>query len=245
MTSQQKDNLVRTSCKECVLALYENNTQTGCLAERLDKFDKFEAHDEDKEFYVIERLCNYYRDDKNKYTNDKNEIEIKKIQYESLVSFKLFFDFSEITQENKDKFLQYFSDNTSKYDPQKIKLKILHGKVTREQHAFIVNMIHYLNCMATYHSDNKHLHQEVLKSFESFHLIVNPKNLNNQNIIVNTNLLINDEMKKLTVVEEDGLFAISNLAYKVTALNNNLKDYNEIIDIVVKESKEMNLYHKV
>lgn len=245
MTSQQKDNIVRTSCKNCVLAIYDGNTQTGCTADRLNNFEKFEAYDEDKEFYVIERLCNYYRDDRDKYINDENEVELKKIQYESLVSFKLLFDCDEITKENRDKFLQYCVHNASEYDPEKINIKICHGKITREQHQIIKKVINYLNCMALYHSDNTHLNKEVMNSFESFHLVINPKNLNNQDIIVNTNRLINNEMKKLTVVEEDGLFAISNLAYKVTALKNNLKDYNEIIDIVIKESKEMNLYHKV
>lgn len=244
MTSQQKDNVVRTSCKECVLALYENNTQVGCLAERLDKFDKFEAYDEDKEFYVIERLCNYYRDNKEKYC-EGSEIDLRKIQYESLVSFKLIFDCEDITEKSRDEVLEYCVHNGSEYDPQKIKIKIYHGKISREQHALIKSILKYVNGTATFHADNSYLHKDIMKTFESYHVIIKPQLINNQDIILNTNRLVNEEMKKATVIEEDGLFAISNLAYKVTAINNNLNDYNEIVDIVIKESKEMNLYHKV
>lgn len=49
---------IHTSCKDCVFAIYEDNTQTDCHLQYLDLFrskniDIIEAYDDDKEFYVI------------------------------------------------------------------------------------------------------------------------------------------------------------------------------------------------
>ena len=55
------DEIVTTSCCDCVFAEYVGDTQTDCSMGRLEKFRKngttvLEAHNEDKEFYVVERF---------------------------------------------------------------------------------------------------------------------------------------------------------------------------------------------
>lgn len=56
---------VQTSCKDCVFALYEGDTQYGCDFARTDKFKEkgklIEAKDDLKEFFVIDGFCNRYR----------------------------------------------------------------------------------------------------------------------------------------------------------------------------------------
>jgi hypothetical protein len=69
------DDKLWTSCKDCVFAVYENNTQCGCSTGRLEKFKDVgthivEAQDGEKEYMVIERFCNHYRE-KNWMTNSK------------------------------------------------------------------------------------------------------------------------------------------------------------------------------
>jgi len=65
MKSNHQDKSLRTSCKECIFSVYTDNTQTGCRADRLEKFETtgrlIEAYDDDKEFYVIDCLCNCFR----------------------------------------------------------------------------------------------------------------------------------------------------------------------------------------
>lgn len=52
-----------TPCKDCVFALYEGKTQTGCAANLIEIFRHqavtiLEAYDEEREFYVIKnRIC--------------------------------------------------------------------------------------------------------------------------------------------------------------------------------------------
>ena len=86
---QNENNLVpisSTLCHNCVFADYDSNSQTGCKADRLDKFKKAnitisEMVYEDSTSYVIEeKMCVYYRN-KNwalehyKNIDDKNLVE--------------------------------------------------------------------------------------------------------------------------------------------------------------------------
>ena len=62
MKSNQNQSSYQTNCKDCVFAEYEGITQVSCQADRLKFFgDTVEAYDNDKEFYVINDVCTYYR----------------------------------------------------------------------------------------------------------------------------------------------------------------------------------------
>lgn len=61
MKSKQQESWAKTSCRECNLAVFEDNKQTGCQAKRLKKFASIvHSYDDEKEFYVINDACNYY-----------------------------------------------------------------------------------------------------------------------------------------------------------------------------------------
>ena len=91
-STQQKDEnslipISSTLCHNCIFADYNNNIQTGCKADRLDKFKKAnitisEMVYEDVTSYVIEeKVCVYYRNkdwalDHYKNTDDKNLVAI-------------------------------------------------------------------------------------------------------------------------------------------------------------------------
>ena len=59
---------ISTICKNCLFAKYENNTQVGCQFDRTDTVDNhpvyelLAAHDDDKEFYILNNhICPYQR----------------------------------------------------------------------------------------------------------------------------------------------------------------------------------------
>lgn len=58
--------LYETPCRDCVFAVYQGKTQTGCRFGRTEKFpDKgvelVEAQDGDREFYVVQGACRLHR----------------------------------------------------------------------------------------------------------------------------------------------------------------------------------------
>jgi hypothetical protein len=70
----------KTSCKTCAFATYIDDTQVGCSAGRLPKFSKqgvvVEARDNDKEFFLIERLCNLHRTPLWKHYQDDDKLAL-------------------------------------------------------------------------------------------------------------------------------------------------------------------------
>lgn len=59
---------IHTACKNCVFAIYDNNTQNGCHLDYINKYrsvgsEILEVYDEFKEFYVInDKKCLGYRE---------------------------------------------------------------------------------------------------------------------------------------------------------------------------------------
>ena len=91
MTSKHQDQ-IKTNCRDCTFSIYEGQTQTGCEANRIDTFRDqgylVEAYDEEKEFYLIERLCNLSTHDENANLEDsRNKVSL---------SFDLFMQCSDI-----------------------------------------------------------------------------------------------------------------------------------------------------
>lgn len=83
-----------TPCKNCIFAIYDNITQTGCKFNRLDIFrDKecgvIEAYDHEKEFFVIKnRLCLYKRTEKWPYHDAEEKKQVTQIQKEIRLQYK-------------------------------------------------------------------------------------------------------------------------------------------------------------
>lgn len=61
-------NPVHTSCKNCVFSIFDNNTQSGCFADYLNRYrnkneEIIEVFDDEKEFFVINnKKCLGYRE---------------------------------------------------------------------------------------------------------------------------------------------------------------------------------------
>lgn len=61
-----RKNIFETPCKDCVFAVYQGSSQTGCAFDRLEKFRKqgievVDAYDDDKEFFVVQTACRAHR----------------------------------------------------------------------------------------------------------------------------------------------------------------------------------------
>lgn len=64
--AEERRATVETPCKDCCFAVYAGTEQTGCQFGRIEKFRERgvgvkECYDDDKEFFVVETLCNLHR----------------------------------------------------------------------------------------------------------------------------------------------------------------------------------------
>jgi hypothetical protein len=105
-----------------VFASYEEKTQTACIANRLKHFDGavIEAYDDDKEFYVINRACTFFRPtrwNEGKPDTDKARDEVKPV-------FGIFLDLSNCSPEDLPKTIE--SIKRINYDKGKIIVTLCH-----------------------------------------------------------------------------------------------------------------------
>lgn len=128
MKSEQEEARVQTSCKECVFASYEEKTQTACLADRLKHFegDVIEVYDDDKEFYVINRACTFFRP--SSWNGGKPDAD--KARQEIIPSFGIFLDLSNSSLEDLPKTIE--SIKNIDYDSGKIVVALCHLHLEQE-----------------------------------------------------------------------------------------------------------------
>jgi hypothetical protein len=75
-----------TSCKDCKFSIYDGKTQVGCEFNLINKYinagiNVVEAYDEEKEFYVINRICVYSRHKSHAHSKE-DVIKSSKIRYQ-------------------------------------------------------------------------------------------------------------------------------------------------------------------
>lgn len=78
-----------TSCKDCKWATWTDKTQVGCAFGLIDKFNEagikvLEAYDQEKEFYVINRICVYSRHNSQIIDRDTVEKQIQ-VKYQVII----------------------------------------------------------------------------------------------------------------------------------------------------------------
>lgn len=245
MTSKQSDNIIDTSCKDCVFAIYDGDTQVECFAGRLEKFKKndvvIDAYDDEKEFYVIRRLCNLNRTEKQV---DELRQELTERMHEIAVTYELIIDCSNGIKE------QDVFELIDSYYVDKLTIRLIHGegndlddihKILQLSNKIITKYNTKCPITQCLHY-NVTMHNIIEKSKKSFHAVVKANDIKDKNILHKVNAIINEDLEKVIVVDsKDGSF-ISNLAYKVQAFSKEDKNYTEIVEKIVTYSKDVELY---
>lgn len=105
-------DIIHTPCKSCVFATYENNTQTGCHLNYIEKYksngtDILEAYDADKEFYIINgKKCIGYREngwfEQYGLQNASLEEKERKLKESNHIDYVLVINFIEIGDSDQD-----------------------------------------------------------------------------------------------------------------------------------------------
>lgn len=246
MKSRQLENKIRTNCKECVFAVYEDKTQVSCDFDRIKNFGEnvFEGYDDDKEFYIIDRLCTYYRDHAWGYSKNDKDI----VEKESAASFDIVFDCNEFDNDKKNDIIKLINDID--YYKEKISLFAicnLNNKDSIQNYITdIMNSINKKITISIYENEEEFLHKTILSSKRTFHTII--KSLNNiqlNSIIKKINLQLNTKLDRFLVAKCDNVTFISNYAYK--SLNNfePTKLFNFNIEEIIHNSKSNFMYAEI
>lgn len=146
MKSQQLDSnsaLIRTSCKDCIFAIYEDDTQISCAHDRIDKFKTLssdlviEAYDEEKNFYVINKFCNFYR---NKDSWNNGVADVSKVKEEAKLTFDLLINCDNIDSEYQNWILELYRA-IEQYGPDKTSIHLYHhSSLSKENKKLVLSL---------------------------------------------------------------------------------------------------------
>jgi hypothetical protein len=245
MKSQPLDSnesvMIRTSCKECAFSVYENNTQVDCAHNRINKFRNIsdslvtEAHDDEKEFYVINKFCNFYRD-KTLWNNGVCDTE--KVKEEAKLTFDILINCDEIDEEYYG-WIVDFIQSVKNYGPTKTSVHLYHSSgLQRANKKLVISLKEKIEDCALHIYFNKNLleHNILSKSRKSYNLSVSKHNRVDLNILERINYLVNEEMKKLIVIKNNNSYIYSNLSYKIHS-NNKKEDVESTKNEIIEYSK--------
>jgi len=244
MNYMPQDPTKQTSCRNCLFAIYDGDTQTGCEANRIEKFGNFvvEAYDDSKEFYVINRFCNLYRP---LYWNNgiKDIVAAKK---ETCVTFDLLIDCDEIDEEYYD-IIKHELHNIN-YTSQMYKVVLFYSyESTKEQKQLVLNIYkEFPNInFSIYFNKIDYIYGFLSKTRNSFHVILNKNNIKDCGIFINkVNELINEDLKRFVICKDSNRVAISSTTCRILYPTLYL-DYETKIVELEKDSKEQNLFVEI
>jgi hypothetical protein len=246
MKSPLQDRKLQTNCKNCVFSTYENNTQVGCLHNRITKFQPnvIEAYDNEKEFYVINGLCNLYRS--NKWNN--GEADISKAMAESSLAFDCFIDCSAINDDSVFKVIDFITYH--QYYANKINWYLFHlDNATQDVKNNVMIAFTRLHSISPKISVcvNKsiYLNEFILKSSSSYHCVINVNDELNSKIFTVVNDSINVDIKKFIVSKIGNVEFISNIAYRLQFVKDQNVDYYSNINNIKEQSKNIGMYLEI
>lgn len=251
MKSLPQDQSIKTSCKNCIFAAYDNKTQTGCIANRLEKFDDLiiEAYDEEKEFYVVKSFCNYYRN--NTWNNGIADINL--VKNESSIDVTLLFDCDNISENDSSNIIDYIKS----LNYIKSKLKIMLFSRYNINSVNIKNIVDIYKWLSTnsynvvitkYINRSTYLHETIAAEKTMCHAVISKDNIPKVNFIRDLNNKVNDDLLKFLIANNANNNIISNIAYRINYLNNYDEcayDYDKCIELLIKEAKRLQLYIEI
>jgi hypothetical protein len=241
MKSKLPDRSVQTSCKECVFATYDGKTQIGCLADRIIKFqDKvIEAYDNDKEFYVINSFCNYYR----KRSWNNGVADLNRAKLESGLSFDVFIDCNDMDYDYSSRVIDFI--NNIDYYPKKINITLFHTyDQPRETYSKVSNIYKNINKkvdITTCLSKDLYLHETMMKSNKTYHTVLHHKLLGSS-IFTKINDKVNNDLVKFVSASQNGVCIYSNVAYKIESTSKENQDYFMNTLSILELSKNSGMY---
>ena len=250
----QKTREIQTSCKDCIFAEYNNNTQTGCKFNRIEQFKNngtkiVEAYDDDKEFFVIDRFCNYCRNDqwmKDNVNGQTAEQVVKneaKIQVDVLVYIHAG-NYIQSIQQTIDSLNQQFMlpksitlvNNNSTIKNHDL---VLLMRNQTNQYSWRVEQIVEENCKKL-----RAIDLSVKKCKGTYYIVIDAGSILRENFIYQINQMINEQLLKISLIIGNGHSpsVTQTRLHKILAGN---KGSKTVIEKIKELAEEQNLEHMI
>ena len=249
MKSKPPDKSLQTSCKECLFSIYEKDTQTGCVADRINMFHDtprgdivIEAYDKEKEFYVIDGLCNYFRPPK----WNEGQPDLEKAKKESQTSFTIIIYADEITWSlwaglrKSIEDIDYPPDKMSIIISHDIELPVLKKKMVHSLYKFFDKELGIQTSINAYLSPERQDYEAFRKAHCSFFIKMCSHDTLPKDMMKEIDIRLNQHATRAVVFRYGDSKAIS--YYVFLTRFSNYKDYNEFESSVESESKSADLY---
>ena len=250
MKSRQEEKQYQTNCLDCASAIYKDNKQIDCAIKRLDSFIKRDeaqviAH-EDKESYVITRICNAYRSP----TWNNGILDTELLLREVSQTFGIIIDTNGMTKEIADNI--YDRIIALNYDKSKLTIVLSSSVASKNIH----NVLHLFNKLINVPIKAITMNY-VEDSFNLFVRQVMKHNISNSftyytstdielfdlSVLSTINDLISIKMEKLVVIETEKNKFVFTKGFK--AYLNTCPSYWMSLDNFVQLSKDVGYYKKL
>lgn len=239
MKSQQSE--IKTNCKDCIFAIYENNVQVNyCKANRLEKFISLNNYknfkDDEKEWYCLTRFCNMYR-------NEPITLELARSQVETSFGIVIY-DYDNLSE------IDTAINSIKELDYDKSKIKIVISSHHNKNSAALFNRVKELNetglcakfIMTLAKVDiDREAFSNVINC--AYIMKINHNDKINKNILKEINDALNLKLEKIIYFESNNI-GILPMWY----INNEYLNFNDY-DLMLSDAKEKaiinNMYKKI
>lgn len=237
--------MIKTNCKDCAFAIYDNNKQTSCAFDRINVFGS-EAKlitENEEQFYTIDRLCTYYRNKSWGYKTEDKE----KVLEESSLKFDIVFDCDNINKSQEQIITHFINSNT--YYSSRLNIYLLHEYQTYDIiKQYVSNIAKNSTVKVNISICDKidyYMHQLALKSTNGYHAIIKHPEIFELDSLRRVNECINTDLKKFIVCNIGGANIISNITYKMFHSISNSVFYAENIANIIEYCKTNQMYIEI
>ena len=206
----------KTSCQKCTFALYNDTTQIGCQAKRLQYFSLLECYNEESEFFVtLDYPCNLYRTEN--WARDKQENERLQIAYKEIE-----LHYTVITSSVD------FEEKINKLNNQGITPKKIYCFLIGEKPSIIQNNIEYVKFIENVKSPIHKIIKRIRTATNILYL--DQKDSINNGFMERLNSLVNIDMCRKTIFfsKKDSSFIMPSVYYRVYPMYTYIKILEEL-----------------
>ena len=241
MTSKRLENEYETACKNCLFAVYDENTQIGCQMGRLEKWrDQFkviDAYDDDKEFYVIKAICNTVRQD----TWNNGVADQGKVREEVRPKFDVLIDVDGVSDGWVEELIQFY-DDVSETDFDVNWVVLANKDLTREERRTVAKLLRHSGATLVEYADLETALTEVmLKSRRAFTVLADQLSVLNPDLFNRVDILLNEDLRRFVYYVNEGTPVFSNLSFHIYQRKMDTMNGYDILEKIYEDSIELKL----